>query len=92
MKKSPKILDPRFQAQPFGPSRKLNSSVGNLYTFYYRSKTATDPSPLVLNIRRNNQRVFRAKNRKSYMGGINLNQVSDTIKALLLRKFYAKGV
>jgi hypothetical protein len=110
-RKSPKTLDPRFSTENLKSSKKLNASVGNLYTFYYRGKSSNDPSPLVLNIRRNNQRTFSARPRESasdrksrkkdkrrrpplrdYMGGINLNYVSDTIKALLLLQFYRKGV
>jgi len=71
-----------------GTTRKLDSTVGSLYSFVYRSRTATDPAPLILSIRRNGNRRFKAKNGNTYMAGVTLNRVSDTIKGLLIQKFH----
>ena len=70
-----------------GTTRKLDSTVGSLYTFSYRSLTATDSSPLILNVRRGGRKIFKAKNGLRYMAGITLNGVSPTIRALLIRNF-----
>ena len=80
-------LDPGLRPIYMGTTRKLESTVGSLYTFVYRSRTATDPTPIILSIRRNGSRRFKAKNGQTYMAGITLNRVSDTIKGLLIQKF-----
>jgi len=51
---------------------RMESTVGSVYSFQYVSKTASDPSPIILNIRRRNQRIYLGKNGKRYMGGINI--------------------
>jgi len=81
-------LKPAF----LGTTRKVDNTVGSLYTFVYRSRTATDPAPLILSLRRNGSRRFRAKNGLTYMAGITLNLVSDTIKGLLIQKFHKQRI
>ena len=71
--------------------KKLESIVGNLYTFSYTSKTATLSQPIIISVRRNNQRRFKAKNGNFYMAGISLEHTSDTVKSLLVRNFSKKG-
>ena len=57
-----------------------------------RRRTAGDSNPFILNIRRNNQKSFKARNGKTYIAGINLNYVSESIRSILIRNFYEKGV
>ena len=83
-----RTLDAGLTPVFLGTTRKVESTVGSLYTFVYRSRTATDPAPLILSVRRNGSRKFRAKNGLTYMPGIALNHVSDTIKGLLIKKFH----
>lgn len=72
-------------------TKKLDSIVGNLYSFSYVSKTANLKNPIIISVRRHNQRTFKAKNGNFYMAGISLEYVSDAIKALLVTKFAKKG-
>jgi hypothetical protein len=52
-----------------------NAVVGSVYSFNYTSSKATDKSPIIINIRRNGQRVYLAKNGRRYMGGINIKNL-----------------
>ena len=80
-------LDSGLNPIYLGTTKRIESTVGSLYTFSYRSKTATNPSPLILSVRRNGSRRFKARNGQTYMAGILLNYVSDTVKGLLIQKF-----
>ena len=75
-----------------GTTRKVESVVGSFYTFYYRSKSANEDFPLIINLRRNGTRVFTAKNGNRYMSGIKINQLGPTTKALLIQKLGGKRV
>ena len=69
-------------------TRKIESVVGNLYAFSYFGKGARDSFPLILSVRRNGRRKFTAKNGDTYMAGIALNQLSDTVRDMVIQKFY----
>jgi hypothetical protein len=75
-----------MKARPFMNPRKVESAAGNLYTFTYNSKTAKIGQPLIINVRRNNKRLFRAKNRDQYMAGIVLNNLSPAMTAFLIKR------
>ena len=86
-KNSSKNLDYGLTPLYLGTTRKLDSTVGSLYTFSYRSRTATESSPLILNVRRGGRKIFQAQNGLRYMAGITLNGVSPTVRALLIKNF-----
>ena len=71
--------------------RKLNSVVGNLYTFKYASATASDSNPIILAVyRTGGGRLFTAKNGNTYMAGINLNSLGSGTRRLIIEKLQAK--
>ena len=86
-------LPPGFQERR-AVKRKFDSNVGNLFKFTYSTgdKTTISSTPFILNLRRNNQKSFKARNGNTYIAGIKLNAVSDTILRLLIKKFYDKGI
>lgn len=71
--------------------RKLDSVVGNLYTFKYASKTANDPFPLILSVyRTGGGRLFKAKNGRTYTAGITLNNITPGARKLIIEKLMDK--
>ena len=69
---------------------KLDSVVGNMYEFIYNSKTATDPHPLILSVfRRGGGRLFRWKG-KTYMAGVNLNNLGTATREAVIRTLQDK--
>ena len=69
---------------------KLDSVVGNLYTFKYASATANDSNPLILAVyRRGGSRLFMVKG-NTYMAGINLNNLDTGTRKLIIEKLQAK--
>ena len=71
--------------------RKLDSVVGNLYTFKYSSATASDGNPLILSVSRTGGgRLFKAKNGNTYMAGINLNRLGAGTRKLIIEKLMGK--
>ena len=71
--------------------RKLDSIVGNLYIFKYASATANDGNPLILAVyRRGGTRLFTADNGKTYMAGINLNNLDTGTRKLIIEKLQNK--
>ena len=70
--------------------RKLDSVVGNLYTFKYSSATANDGNPLILAVyRTGGGRLFSTKG-NTYMAGINLNNLGTGTRKLIIEKLQAK--
>tara|TARA_R100000458_G_scaffold15587_2_gene13291 strand:+ start:5097 stop:5501 length:405 start_codon:yes stop_codon:yes gene_type:complete len=70
--------------------RKLDSIIGNLYTFKYASATATDKNPLILAVyRTGGGRLFEA-NGNTYMAGINLNNLDTGTRKIIIEKLQAK--
>jgi hypothetical protein len=70
---------------------KFDSVVGNLYTFKYSSKTATDSNPTIIAVyRAGGGRLFTAKNGNKYMAGININNLSPTLQRLILERLQGK--
>lgn len=71
--------------------RKVDSVVGNLYTFKYASATATVDHPLILSVFRTGKgRLFTAKNRNTYMAGIALNDLAPGTRKLIIEKLMNK--
>jgi len=62
--------------------------VGCLYTFYYRSRTATDPNPFIILI----SPKWTAKKGGTYFTGVNLNDFSLEIRQDLISEFGALPV
>tara|TARA_R110002012_G_scaffold11181_2_gene50727 strand:- start:21453 stop:21860 length:408 start_codon:yes stop_codon:yes gene_type:complete len=70
---------------------KLDSVVGNLYTFGYASKSASDGNPLILSVyRTGGGRLFKAKNGNTYMAGINLNNLDTGTRKIIIEKLMGK--
>jgi hypothetical protein len=71
--------------------KKVDSVVGNLYTFKYASATATVDHPLILSVFRTGKgRLFTAKNRNTYMAGIALNDLAPGTRKLIIEKLMNK--
>tara|TARA_R110000824_G_scaffold363679_1_gene551749 strand:+ start:276 stop:695 length:420 start_codon:yes stop_codon:yes gene_type:complete len=75
--------------------RKLDSIVGNLYTFKYASATANISNPVILVVyRTKGGRLFTAKDRKgnsnTYMAGIVLNDLATGTRKLIIEKLMSK--
>jgi len=90
---APKISAPLPEGmvpKAFSRRNKIESLAGSLYTFVYTSKTARIGRPLILNVRRNGRREFKAKNGGTYMAGIVLNNLPPGVMALLIRKLGGK--
>ena len=68
------------------PSRG-SSYLGSLFTFNYTGKGATDKQPVVLVCSKNDNMVYKAKNGKRYIAGVNLNYTSSIVRTVLLSKF-----
>ena len=66
---------------------KIKAFQGSIYTFYYRSATATDQLPVILAVLHNGSPTWKAKNGNMYMHGINLNYVSPGVKEYIIEKF-----
>ena len=56
---------------------------GCLFTFYYRSKTATDPNPLIIMI----SPKWDAKKGGTYFTGVNLNDFPSKVKGQIIKEF-----
>jgi hypothetical protein len=94
VKKNPKIISKQLRSSL--RSAKLTRSMrgkfdrisGNLYTFAYNSATATDPMPLIIAMKSNSgaTRLWKAKNGKSYMSGINIGNLSPALQSYLIKK------
>tara|TARA_R110000796_G_scaffold65569_2_gene151450 strand:+ start:12521 stop:12907 length:387 start_codon:yes stop_codon:yes gene_type:complete len=56
---------------------------GCLFTFYYRSKTATDPNPFIIMI----SPKWIAKKGGTYFTGVNLNDLDSEIRNELVLEF-----
>ncbi len=56
---------------------------GCLFTFYYRSKTATDLNPLIIMI----SPKWVAKKGGTYFTGVNLNDFSAKVKRQIIKEF-----
>jgi len=70
---------------------KLDSVIGNLYTFGYASKSASDGNPLILSVyRTGGGRLFKAKNGNTYMAGINLNNLDTGTRKIIIEKLMGK--
>ena len=67
---------------------KFDRISGNLYTFGYASKTATDPMPLIIAMKSHSgaTRLWKAKNGNSYMSGVNIGNLSPALQAYLIKK------
>lgn len=65
--------------------RKLPRRVpkGCLYTFYYRSRTATDPNPFIIMI----SPKWTAKKGGNYFTGVNLNDFPLDMKDAIINEF-----
>ncbi len=61
---------------------------GCLFSFYYRSRTATDPNPLIIMI----SPKWVAKNGNSYFTGVNLNDFPVDMKSSLMHSFGKRPV
>ena len=71
--------------------RKLDSIVGNLYTFKYASATANISNPVILAVYRTaGGRLFTAKNGNTYMAGIVLNDLATGTRKLIIEKLMSK--
>jgi len=75
--------------------RKVDSVVGNLYTFKYASATATVDHPLILSVFRTGKgRLFTANDRmgvtNTYMAGIALNDLAPGTRKLIIEKLMNK--
>jgi len=93
MAKNKKRLEKISNTKKLGQNdrRKLDSVVGNLYTFNYSSKTASDGSPLILAVyRTGGGRLFKAKNGNTYMAGITLNGLATGTRKLIIEKLMGK--
>ena len=92
MSKNKKKLEEISNTKKLGQNdrRKLDSIVGNLYTFKYTSATASDDNPLILAVyRTGGGRLFKAKG-NTYMAGINLNRLGAGTRKLIIEKLQAK--
>ena len=69
---------------------KLRKKVakGCLFTFYYRSKTATDPQPLIIMI----SPKWMAKKGGTYFTGVNLNDFNTKVRNSIVSEFGALPV
>lgn len=77
-----------------GSVSRVASFNSNLYTFTYRSRTATDPFPLVmlLQSKRTGNAFYTAKNGNRYMLAVNLNYVEDEgVRDLIVERLSQKG-
>ena len=71
--------------------KKVDSVVGNLYTFKYASASASLSHPLILSVFRTGKgRLFTAKNGNTYMAGIALNDLAPGTKKLIIEKLMNK--
>lgn len=86
-------LPPGMEATPFTETlqTKVESVRGSLFTFTYISKTASIGQPLILNVRRKQQRQFY-KDGNQYMAGIVLNDLSPAMTLFLLKRFGKKRI
>tara|TARA_R110000765_G_scaffold111503_1_gene203273 strand:+ start:861 stop:1292 length:432 start_codon:yes stop_codon:yes gene_type:complete len=70
---------------------KLDTVVGNLYTFHYTSETANDPDPTILVVYRSSgDRLFSANTGDVYFAGINLNHLDKGQSKALLNDYGGK--
>jgi len=87
-KKSEEIVDAQELTQKERDS--VESVVGNLYTFTYKSATANVGHPIILNVRRRGgSRLFQAKG-NTYMAGITLNSLDTGSRELIIKKLGKK--
>jgi len=93
MSKNKKRLEEISNTKKLGQNdrRKLDSVVGNLYTFKYASATASDSNPVILAVyRTGGGRLFKAKNGNTYMAGISLNRLGAGTRKLIIEKLMGK--
>lgn len=87
--KNRKILERIREAKLTRSQRgKFDRIVGNLYTFAYNSKTATDPVPLIIAMKSHSgtTRLWKARNGNTYMSGITIGGLSPSMQAYLIKK------
>tara|TARA_R110000744_G_scaffold163883_5_gene280971 strand:- start:824 stop:1228 length:405 start_codon:yes stop_codon:yes gene_type:complete len=92
MAKKPKKPEQIVESQKLSRKERnsVESVVGNMYTFTYKSATANEGHPVILNVRRRGgNRLFQAKG-NTYMAGITLNSLDTGSRQLIIEKLGEK--